>query len=201
MRFQSAFIAIAVLTASLVIADDNLDESKAIQKIELLGGRITRDETLPGQPVVGADFQGSERFNEKYLHLLKSFTSLKSLDLVGIKITDTGLAEIRKLKQSFPNLTVSYDDLTESLAIEEIEKLKGSVVRNEALPGRLVKAVVLSRLNLNDGSVQLLNQFTALIEVQISQANISDLRLHGAEVTDAGVNELQESLPNLVIYR
>ena len=34
MRFQSALIAVGVLAASLVMADDNLDESKAIEKIE-----------------------------------------------------------------------------------------------------------------------------------------------------------------------
>ena len=119
MRFQIALIAVIVVAISLVIADDKLDESKAIRKIELLGGMIARDETLPGHPVVGVDFQGSERFNEKYLHLLKPFARLKSLELVGIKITDTGLAEISKLKQSFPNLKVYYDDPTESLAIED----------------------------------------------------------------------------------
>ena len=44
------------------------------------------------------DFQGSERFNDKHLHLLKSFTSLKSLNLEGIAITDDGLKEISELK-------------------------------------------------------------------------------------------------------
>jgi Leucine-rich repeat (LRR) protein len=204
MRFQSALIVVAVLVASMVIAEDNLDEAKVIQKIELLGGKVTRDDTLPGRPVIGIDFQRSERFSEKYLHLLQSFTRLKSLDLVGIKITETGMAEINKLKQSFPNVKVYYDDPKESVAIEEIEKLKGSVVRNEALPGRLVKSVVLAGLNINDGTVRLLNRFTVLIEVRITQANISDLglaalskiktlrslNLSAARVTDAGVKEI-----------
>ena len=60
MRFQSAFIAVVVLTASLVIADD-LDESKAIEKIELLGGKVTRDDALPGNPVVEVSFVGSDQ--------------------------------------------------------------------------------------------------------------------------------------------
>ncbi len=36
MRFQSGFIAVFVLAAAIVIAEDNLNESKAIEKIELL---------------------------------------------------------------------------------------------------------------------------------------------------------------------
>jgi hypothetical protein len=38
MRFQSALIAVVVLAASVAIAEENLDESKAIEKIELLRG-------------------------------------------------------------------------------------------------------------------------------------------------------------------
>ena len=54
MRFQSAFV--AVLAALQLIADESLDETKTIQKIELLGGRVRRDEALPGSPVVGSSF-------------------------------------------------------------------------------------------------------------------------------------------------
>ena len=46
MRFQSAFIAVTVLAASFGFADDILDESKAIEKIELLGGNVWRDKKL-----------------------------------------------------------------------------------------------------------------------------------------------------------
>ena len=66
MRFQSAFIAVVILAASLVVADDNLDEAKAIKKIELLGGKVTRDEMLPGRPVIGVDLYGSKKFNDKH---------------------------------------------------------------------------------------------------------------------------------------
>ena len=62
MRFQLLLILFS-LVGSVVLADDNLDELKTIQKIELLGGKITRDEELQGSPVVGISFNESKRFN------------------------------------------------------------------------------------------------------------------------------------------
>ena len=91
MRFQSGLIAVVVLTASVVVPDDNLDESKAIGKIELLGGKVEGDESLPGRPVIGVDLHRSKRFSDKYLLLLNVFKNLESQELVGIKITDVGL--------------------------------------------------------------------------------------------------------------
>ena len=93
----------AVIAASAAsvdaTADDNSDESKAVAKIELLGGKVTRDDTVPESPVVGADFRDSKRFNDQYIHLLKSCTSLKSLNLSGTQITDVGLKGVGELTQ------------------------------------------------------------------------------------------------------
>src|SRR5579871_4291455 len=33
-----------------------IDEEEALKRIELLGGKVTRDEKLPGRPVIGVDF-------------------------------------------------------------------------------------------------------------------------------------------------
>ena len=63
MRIPFAFIAVVVLAASMVIADGNLDESKAIVKIVLLGGKVTRDETLPDRPVIQIDLRDNKKIN------------------------------------------------------------------------------------------------------------------------------------------
>ena len=91
-------IAVIVLTASRGIADDPLVESQAIVKIELLGGKVTRDETLTGCPVVGIDFRGSTRVRAGYLHLLRSFKKLARLNLSGSQITDAALKDICQLE-------------------------------------------------------------------------------------------------------
>jgi internalin A len=92
MRFQFALIAVVVLAASLVVADDTLDEARAIEKIELLGGKVTRDESLPARPVIGVSFERNYKFGDKYIHLLRPFKNLATLNLIGTQITDSGLA-------------------------------------------------------------------------------------------------------------
>ena len=147
MRFQFALIAVIVLAASLVIADDNLDEAKAIQKIELLGGKIERDETLAGRPVTGVEFQGTKRFNEKYLHLLKAFASLKSLNLSSIKITDDGMKTIGELTTVttlyLGGRKITDEGLTELRTLKNLSELilcetsvtsAGHLVLRESLP-------------------------------------------------------------------
>ena len=53
--------------------DGGTDESKVIEKIELRGGKIERDESQPDRPAIGIVFSTTSRFNDKYVHLLKPF--------------------------------------------------------------------------------------------------------------------------------
>jgi internalin A len=204
MRFQSALIALVVLTASMVIADEILDESKAIAKIELLGGKVTRDEALPGRPVIEVDFHRSKRFNDRYVHLLKSFTSLRSLNLYGIAITDCGLKEIGKLpnladlclyrtqitdeglkelKKSLPTTFVYEDTSEEGKTISTIERLGGWVVRDHTLPSHPVIGVTLKGCKkFNDTHIDLLKSFTCL----------TTLNLSATDITDVGLSEISE---------
>src|SRR5665213_2825005 len=105
-RDLSFAIVSVVLTVNLLFADDDNDESIIIAKIELLGGRISRDHSLPGHPVIGIDFHVSEmlpgfwentKVGDRDLRLLKHFTQLTRLNLLGTYITDDGLNEIREL--------------------------------------------------------------------------------------------------------
>ena len=65
------------LTFSVTVADDGSDVDMTIAKITLLGGEVTRDDTLPGRPVTDIDFQGSKQVSDGCLDLLKDLTSLK----------------------------------------------------------------------------------------------------------------------------
>ena len=51
MRFPSLLIAVAFALSGVANATDNRDESQAIREIERLGGKVERDEKLPGRPV------------------------------------------------------------------------------------------------------------------------------------------------------
>ena len=79
MRFQLLMI-FFVMVVGVVFADDNLDESKAIEKIELLGGKVMRDETLPSRPVIVVDFRASKKFSNGDFQLFMAFPKDNNLN-------------------------------------------------------------------------------------------------------------------------
>ena len=97
MRINYHFLfTVVAFSAGVVIADD-ADESKFIEKVELLGGTVERDDNLPNRPVVGVSFIRSQRFNDKHLQLLKACKRLTKLDISCIGITDVGLTVVGEL--------------------------------------------------------------------------------------------------------
>ena len=63
------------------VADENLEEAQAIQKLELLGARIQKDNALPSGRVIGVDFEGTKG-RDKDLILLKSLPNIRRSDSV-----------------------------------------------------------------------------------------------------------------------
>lgn len=123
MRLQLLLIAAVVgLNASSVSASDTTNESRLADKVELFGGRVKRGTTQPGHPVVTVTFQGSARFSEKYLHLLKQFTNLTTLEFDNTQITDAGLKELSELKH-LTTLYLNNTQITDN-GLLELEKLK-----------------------------------------------------------------------------
>ena len=178
MRLRFAFVAVTI-AATMVFAEEVLDESKAIEKIELLGGKVTRDDTLPGRPVNGVDFRQSapganKRFNEKYLHVLKSFSSLTTLDLTNSSITVDGLNEIKGLK-SLKRLALGGNEITD-VGLKELSELKN--------------------LTLLDLCEPLLND-----QGQMRRVELGDLRLASGKktFTSDGIKDLKDTLPKLEI--
>ena len=195
MCFQLLLI-FFVMVWDVVPADDNLDESTAIKKIELLGGKITRDESLPGRRVVGVDLHRSNRFNDKYVHLLKSFKNLTTLNICETAITDGGLKDIgefkglkllwidadeitveglNELKKSLPNTKVYDYNPDELNAANEIIRLGGFVARH-AKQGRCPVTEVSFRANkkLNDSHLHLLSECISLTMLDASFTDITD---------------------------
>ncbi len=74
MRAQLLLLlALAAISSRVGLAQDPADESKVTEKIRLLEGNVETDDNLPGRPVVGVSFAGSQRFNDNYIDLLKAF--------------------------------------------------------------------------------------------------------------------------------
>jgi hypothetical protein len=94
---QMIFIHFVVL-ASLAMAQDVADDLQAVQKIELLGGKVERDHSRPLRQVIVISFAGSHRFGGEYLRLLNSFNKLQNLDLNRPQVTDADLGELARFR-------------------------------------------------------------------------------------------------------
>src|SRR6266851_3919374 len=72
------------------------DESKAVARVKKLQGTVDVDDSAPGKPVVGVSLVACT-FTDDDLALLATFEKLQSLNLGLSSVTDTGLAQVKKL--------------------------------------------------------------------------------------------------------
>ena len=84
------------LASASVLADDA--EDKAVEAITKLGGKVTRDDKLPGKPVIGVDLTYN-KVTDAGLKELKHLKQLTSLSLWDTQVTDAGLKELKDFKQ------------------------------------------------------------------------------------------------------
>ena len=77
------------------------DEASAVKAVEKLGGKVTRDDKLPGNPVIGVNLGGlfPGKVTDADLKELKHLKQLTTLSLAGAQVTDAGLKELKDLKQ------------------------------------------------------------------------------------------------------
>ena len=73
-------------------------EAKAVEAIKKLGGKVTRDDKLPGKPVIGVDLAFTAVTDED-LKELKELKQLTTLNLCNTQVTDASLKDLKELKQ------------------------------------------------------------------------------------------------------
>lgn len=182
---RSLLIVAIGMAATAAFADDdvdNEDESKAIQKIILLGGTVRLSMSLPGNPVTSIRFAGknadqpgtdaSVKFNDKYVRQLKSFSHLSSLSLTNTSITDEGLKELKDLK-NLTRLSLAGTTVTDA-GMKDIAEIKSLTVLN------------LRNTTITDDGLKELSELK----------NLKTLELWGAKTTVEGVKLLNKSLPS-----
>src|SRR5213080_2959225 len=87
-------VALLILSSGAARAD----EASAVKAVEKLGGKVTRDDKLPGKPVIGVNL-GHTKMTDAGLKELKHLKHLTSLNLGWSEVTDAGLKELKDLKQ------------------------------------------------------------------------------------------------------
>jgi internalin A len=91
----AAVVGVALSSARPIRADDA--EDKAVAFVEKLGGVVTRDDKLPGKPVVKVNLADTNVTDAG----LKELAPLKNLTILYLnetKVTDAGLKELAPLK-------------------------------------------------------------------------------------------------------
>src|SRR3954451_17907631 len=74
----------------------DVEQERAVAAIEKLGGKVERDRTSPGHPVLGVDLRMTDA-TDKDLASLEGLKSLQNLRLSSNRITDAGLVHIKRL--------------------------------------------------------------------------------------------------------
>ena len=195
MRFQFVLINVTVLAVSYLFADDNLQESTAVKQVQLLGGKVTRDETLPGNPVAKVVSNG--HFKDEDVKLLKEFRHLTALSLDHSSfVTSAGLRELSSLK-NLTWLDLSFIQVTD----EDLKNLSGLtnlkslfLVNSNISEFGLKELKDLKNLTILDVSSYMAptSRITdASLKELIGLKRLAVLKLMNIRITDAGVKELR----------
>lgn len=164
---------VAALALGPAAGQPRLTEAEAAAALEKLGARVTRDATLPGNPVVGVLCGKGCALADEHFTLFASLPEVRTLDLVGhARVTGTGLVHLRGLKK-----------------LEELDLSRCAIESRHLAPVKDFPE--LWKLGL---------WFTAVDDAGLKHLRdhprLKNLYLTGAPVTDEGLRNLG-SLPRL----
>src|SRR4051812_13455620 len=80
----------AVMLLACLSGAARADEASAVKAVEKLGGKVTRDDKLPGKPVIEVNLLGTEATDASLKECLKELKDLKqltTLSLFNTKVT------------------------------------------------------------------------------------------------------------------
>lgn len=178
--------------------DDNPPaEATAVEILTKLGGKITRDETSPGRPVITVDLR-SAGVTDAALEHLTGMTQLQMLDLDNTPVTDAGLRHLEGLTQ-LNSLCLTRTRVTDA-GLDHLKKLTqlGALwlFETKVTDAGLVNLKGLTKLYwlelppaaLTDASLEHLKELTGLQRLNLSRTQVTDAGLKHL----SGLIQLQE---------
>ena len=185
-----SFVIVPSVRAKESLDDALLDDNQVVRRVDQLGGKITRDKALAGNPIVEIDLSGTAVTDDD-LRLLRNLTQLQTLNLHRTQVSDVGMEHLESLSR-LTTLTVGDTQITDEglKALTHLDQLQslglhGTRVKDQgvallkSLPR--LKSVFLSKSDITDASLTTLNGLT----------NLELLWLSETQITDAGLVQLQ----------
>jgi hypothetical protein len=169
-------------------------EEKAVSLVLACGGKVTRDENLPGRPVVGVDLLAAKYdIGDGVLKALVPLKDLRRLEVGGNPITDAGLKEAKKFRH-LEEIGLMMAHVTDAGVIDFLKE------------HRDLRKLDLSQTRITGLSMMEIGQLKGLEELCLGDNPITDadlipikelkglqvLSLIRTKVTDIGVRELKE---------
>jgi Leucine-rich repeat (LRR) protein len=186
------------------VADADLDQAHAIQKLETFGCIVYPYDGAPADAVTRVSFRWGSAFWDENTPLLQVFPNLTTIDfsntsVCGTRIVNAGLKRLRTLKKLTTlnfNTTGIGDD-----GLREIARCKS------------LTALFLRNTQISDAGLKQLTDVTNLSELDVSGTRITDtglkelvrltklrtLLLSRNQVTNETLRRLHHSLPDLHI--
>jgi len=199
-------------------ADDA--EDKAFKFVEGLGGKVTRDEKLPGKPVVGVNLDGT-KMTDAGLKELAPLKNLTTLNLGNTQVTGVGLKELAPLKNlttlNLNSTRVTDAGLIELFAFKNLAILDLGNMREVIDPKVGDKDYRGEGKGVTDTGLKEIAKLTSLTTLTLSYTKVSDAGLkelallknlttlnlsNTPHVTDMGLKELAplKNLTTLHLY-
>jgi len=119
-------LTIVFIPSGFALSQDVIDESKAIEQIEGMGGRVTRDPSQTGNPVIDVSFEdGLWKIGAGDLAFLNQLEGFRTISLADPRKMDAALKENSALKGLFrTNVDVTPLPGSELQVLSNLHKLQ-----------------------------------------------------------------------------
>src|SRR5262245_22578310 len=176
-------LAVAVATPVAAFADDAEDQAEKFL-VSKFGAGVTRDDKVPGRPVVIVSFAQSRTLTDDGMKHLAAFKKLRELILNGCPVTDAGLQPLTALTE-LRELSLKRDKITDA-GLEHLAKINSlqvislneTGVTDDGLKHLKVLADLrklgLSRVKLTDEGGKALGAIKSLRSLDLSGTRLSD---------------------------
>ena len=201
---------VAVLFLAPVVRADDAEDAAA-KWVEGVGGKVTRDATANGKPVVEVFFGSNKKVTNDGLKELQGLKNLKSLTVFFCEqITDDGMKHVKGLttleKLSITNTGVGDDGvaaLKDLKNLTALKKLKLLYIGGASLTDAAVKDIADNMPDLE--GLEIGARGLAVTDDSVPHfaklKKLKALGIRGSKLTDTGLKELQKALPNCKITK